>query len=217
MSASGRILIIDYGVGNHQSVANALEVLGYEYELSGEIESIKRAHAYVLPGVGSIGEAMKNLNSRGIVEPLNEEVIRRKKPILGICLGMQMMGESSEEGGHHSALGWIKGRVIKLNSEDNLRIPQVGWNTVHIHQRDPLFTKVNEGANFYFDHSYHFDCDDRYIAGSCDYGGRVTAAIRKDNIFGVQFHPEKSQNNGLRLFRSFFNYVDGLQKAGAHA
>lgn len=205
MSGPGKILIIDYGVGNHRSVANALEVLGYEFELSGDVNAIRQADAYVLPGVGAIGEAMRNLNSRGIIGPLNEEVLRHKKPILGICLGMQMMAGSSEEGGHHTCLGWIEGRVVKLTPGNNFRVPQVGWNTVHIHQRDPLFTKVDEGANFYFDHSYHLQCDNRYVIGSCDYGGKVTAAVRKDNIFGVQFHPEKSQNNGLRIFRAFFN------------
>ena len=213
MSEQKKILIIDYGVGNHQSVANALEVLGYDFELSGDVRAIREAQAYVLPGVGAMAEAMKNLNERGIIEPLTLEVLRNKKPILGICLGMQMMAESSEEGGHHTCLGWIQGQVVKLAPGNNFRVPQVGWNTVHILQRDPLFTKVDEGANFYFDHSYHLDCDDRYVIGSCDYGGKVTAAVRKDNVFGVQFHPEKSQNNGLKVFRSFFNYVDDLQKA----
>lgn len=213
MSHLQKILIIDYGVGNHRSVANALEVLGYDFELSGDIQAIQRADAYVLPGVGAIGEAMKNLNERRIIEPLTQEVLRNKKPILGICLGMQMMAGSSEEGGHHTCLGWIEGRVVKLTPGNNFRVPHVGWNTVHIHERDGLFAKVVEGSNFYFDHSYHLDCDDRYVIGSCDYGGKVTAAVRKDNIFGVQFHPEKSQNNGLKMFRSFFNYVEQLQKA----
>lgn len=216
MSEPKKILIIDYGVGNHRSVANALDVLGYDFELSGDLQAVREACAYVLPGVGSIGEAMKNLKRSNIIEPLTHEVMRNKKPILGICLGMQMMTESSEEGGHHTCLGWIQGRVVKLTPENNFRVPQVGWNTVNIHQRDPLFTKVDEGANFYFDHSYHFVCDDKYVAGSCSYGGKVTAAVRKDNIFGVQFHPEKSQNNGLKLFRSFFNHVHGLDKAAVH-
>lgn len=210
-----KILIIDYGVGNHQSVANALDVLGYDFELSGDVKTIREADAYVLPGVGAIGEAMKNLGARHLIEPLTHEVLRNKKPILGICLGMQMMADSSEEGGHHPALGWIPGRVVKLNPGAGYRVPQVGWNTVHIQKRDPLFARVDEGANFYFDHSYHFACEEKYVIGSCSYGGKVTAAVKKDNIFGVQFHPEKSQTNGLKLFRSFFNYVQDFQKAGA--
>lgn len=205
---SERILIIDYGVGNHQSVANALETLGYAFELSGDIEMIRRAKAYILPGVGAIGEAMKNLEKLKIIDSLTKEVMHNKKPILGICLGMQMMAESSEEGGHHRSLGWIQGRVVKLDPGIGYSVPQVGWNTVHIHEREPLFTKIEEGSNFYFDHSYHFVCDDQCVSASCSYGGKVTAAVRKDNIFGVQFHPEKSQNNGLKVFRSFFNYVN---------
>lgn len=155
-----------------------------------------------------MAEAMKNLNERGIIGPLTHEVLHNKKPILGICLGMQMMAESSDEGGLHKCLGWIEGRVVKLTPGNNFRVPHVGWNTVHIHARDPLFTKVVEGANFYFDHSYQLECDDRYVIGSCSYGGQVTAAVRKNNIFGVQFHPEKSQNNGLRIFRAFLNILD---------
>ncbi|MBL8012936.1 MAG: imidazole glycerol phosphate synthase subunit HisH [Candidatus Omnitrophica bacterium] len=216
MKHSNKILIIDYGIGNHQSVANALDFLGYDFELSGELKAIREAAAYVLPGVGAIGEAMKNLQQRNIIEPLSQEVLGRKKPILGICLGMQMMAEFSEEGGHHPSLGWIPGRVVKLAPESGYRVPHVGWNTVHIHQRNPLFTKVDEGANFYFDHSYHFVCDEKYVAGSCSYGGLMTSAVRKDNIFGVQFHPEKSQNNGLKVFRSFFNYVEDLQRSEAY-
>jgi glutamine amidotransferase len=213
MKGQNKILIIDYEVGNHQSVANVLTTLGYDFELSGEAEAIRWATSYVLPGVGAIGEAMKNLQRLQIIDLLTQEVIGNKKPILGICLGMQMMAESSEEGGLHQCLGWIQGRVVKLEPGHGLRVPQVGWNTVHIHERDPLFTKVDEGANFYFDHSYHFVSDEKFVAASCSYGGNVTAAVRKGNIFGVQFHPEKSQNNGLKVFRSFFNYVDDLQKA----
>ena len=128
-----------------------------------------------------------------------------------------MMAESSQEGGFHRSLGWIEGRVVKLDPGAGFRVPQVGWNTVHIHEREPLFTRLDEGANFYFDHSYHFACDDKFVVASCSYGGKVTAAVRKDNIFGVQFHPEKSQNNGLKIFRSFFNYVDELEKEPSHA
>lgn len=217
MSGQSKILIIDYGVGNHQSVANALAALGYDFELSGEVEAIRRARAYVLPGVGAIGEAMKNLERLKIIDVLRDQVVDQKKPILGICLGMQMMAESSGEGGHFRTLGWIEGQVLKLEPGGSLRVPQVGWNTVHVHSQEPLFTKVDEGANFYFDHSYHFVCDDKFVAASCSYGAKVTAAVRKDNIFGVQFHPEKSQNNGLKLFRSFFNYVDASEKAALHA
>jgi glutamine amidotransferase len=210
-----KIVIIDYGVGNHQSVANALKFLGYEFELSGDSDVIRRAGVYVLPGVGAMSEAMKNLKERNLIGILNEEVLNKKKPILGICLGMQMLAKYSEEDGRHECLGWIDGHVAKITGPSELRVPQVGWNTVHVQAKEPLFTRVEEGANFYFDHSYQFVCPPQYVAASCSYGLDIVAAVHKDNIFGVQFHPEKSQNNGLKLFRSFFNYVNSLSKAVA--
>ena len=214
MTEKHKILIIDYGVGNHQSVANALAYLGYDFELSGDPQAIRNARAYVLPGVGAVGEAMKNLRQRKIIDVLGYEVLEEKKPILGICLGMQIMANSSEEGGQHKTLGWIDGRVVKLDVGKELRVPQVGWNTVHVMKKDPLFTRAQENANFYFDHSYHFVCDEKYVSATCPYGKDIVAAVQKENIFGVQFHPEKSQANGLKVFRSFFNYVEQLHKAG---
>ena len=211
------ILIIDYKVGNHQSVANALARLGYNFRVSGNIEDILNARSYILPGVGAFAEAMNNLRQLGIVQPLQEQVIVCKKPILGICLGMQILADSSEENGFHEGLGWIKGRVLKLNSKKGFRIPHIGWNNLKIIKKDPLFIKTEEYHNFYFDHSFHFTCEDKYITALSNHGTDFVAAVQKDNIFGIQFHPEKSQNNGLKLFRSFFNHIDTLQKALSHA
>ena len=159
-----------------------------------------------------MGEGMKNLKKLNIIGVLEEEVLVKKKPILGICLGMQMLAKTSQEDGLHQCLGWIDGEVKKLDVGPEWRVPHVGWNTVDFKEGNSLFTRVSQGANFYFDHGYHFVCAPQYVNATCRYGKDVVAAVQKDNIFGVQFHPEKSQNNGLRLFRSFFNYTQTLSK-----
>lgn len=203
------VLVIDYKVGNHLSIINALTFLGYNFMVSNKQEDIVNAPSYILPGVGAFGEAMKNLQELGIVDCLNEQVLVKKKPILGICLGMQVMADDSEENGRHRGLGWVAGRVIKIEARENLRVPHVGWNDIEIRKKEPLFARLGDSPNFYFDHSYHFVCDQENIAANCSYGGKITAAVQKGNIFGVQFHPEKSQNNGLKLFRGYFNYLKG--------
>ena len=118
-----------------------------------------------------------------------------------------MLATHSEENGIHEGLNWIEGRVKKLELPEGFRVPHVGWNNVNIDNKAPLFQKNITSTNFYFDHSYHFNCESKYISSWCDYGVKVTASVQKDNIFGVQFHPEKSQSNGLKLFRNFFNFV----------
>lgn len=205
-----KILIIDYGVGNDQSIVNALNFLGYDFLISNKKEDILKSKVYILPGVGAFGEAMKNLNSLGITNLLKEQVLIAKKPILGICLGFQVLANYSEEGGLHKGLGFIKGGVVKLKVNRKFRIPHVGWNTLNIIKKDPLFTGVEENSSFYFDHSYQLKCDEINVSAECSYGSEIVAAIQKDNIFGVQFHPEKSQNNGLKLFRSLLNYIEKI-------
>ncbi len=203
-----RILVVDYKVGNHQSVVNALDALGYNVFVSDRKEDILSADAYVLPGVGAFGEAMKNFNELGIAQTLWDQVMVKKKPILGICLGMQILADYSEENGLHKGLGWIEGGVVRLETKKSFRVPHVGWHNIEIIKKEPLFIKAVEDSTFYFDHSYHFTCENPYVAATCWYGSHVVAAVQKDNIFGVQFHPEKSQNNGLKLFRSFFYYLE---------
>jgi len=207
-STMKKILIIDYKLGNHQSVANALDFLGYKFLISNSISDILRADAYILPGVGAFGEAMKNLTSLKIIDVLEQEVLKRNKPILGICLGMQIMAEDSEENGNFKGLGWIKGHVVKMHPKKGNRIPHVGWNNIKVILKNPLFSRVTGDANYYFDHSYHVICDKKNVAGIVLYGYKMTAAITNNNIFGIQFHPEKSQINGLRLYKSFFNYCN---------
>lgn len=203
-----KILVIDYKVGNHQSVINALNFLGYDFMVSNKRDDIIQAPFYILPGVGAFAEAMRNLHRMGIIEILQEEVLIKKKPLLGICLGMQVLAEDSQENGFHKGLGWIKGHVVRLKEKKGFRVPHVGWNNIRIKRSEPLFMRTKEDANFYFDHSYHFVTDGAYISATCDYGSDIVASVQKDNIFGVQFHPEKSQTTGLKLFRSFFNCIE---------
>ena len=208
MAAQPNIVLIDYGVGNTQSVANAIRRLGYKKIFISDSENvIKKADAIILPGVGAFEEAVNNLRLRNLDKILNEQVIVKGIPILGICVGMQLFATTSEENGLHSGLNWIQGDVRKLKLPKEYSIPHVGWNDVVSSKNDPIFTNNQELNNFYFDHSYFFDCDDSTIIAYCEYGMKVTAAVKKENIFGVQFHPEKSQNTGLRLFRGFFNSI----------
>lgn len=202
------IVIIDYGIGNTHSVSNAIKYLDYKNIIISDDENIiHKADALILPGVGAFEECIGNLKNRKLDIILNEAVIVNKKPILGICVGMQLMATYSEENGLHNGLDWIKGSVKKINVPKPLAVPHVGWNDVSNKNESILFNSNPENANFYFDHSYHFVCDEQYVSGYCDYGTRITAAVERENIFGVQFHPEKSQNNGLKLFRSFFNSI----------
>ena len=202
------IVIVDYGVGNTHSVWNAIKALGYKkLNISADEKDISRADVLILPGVGAFDACVKNLKERHLNTILHEAVILQKKPILGICVGMQLMATMSEENGEHKGLNWIPGRVIKLDLSANYAVPHVGWNDISQQLQSPLFSRTAESPHFYFDHSYHYKCDHKYITARCDYGVQVTAAIERDNIYGVQFHPEKSQTNGLKLFRGFFNAV----------
>lgn len=203
-----RIVIVDYGVGNTHSVANAIGSLGYKkLKVSSQKSVIADADALILPGVGAFEACASNLKERDLVSILNKEVLVNKKPILGICIGMQLLANQSEENGLHDGLGWINGRIKKLELPKSFAVPHVGWNDVIADPSNNLFLRNDQHSNFYFDHSYYFDCDEENIIAVCDYGIKVTAAVQKENIFGVQFHPEKSQTNGLKLFRSFFNYI----------
>ena len=203
-----RIVIIDYGVGNTYSVSNAIRLLGYKrLRISDKEEEIDNADVIILPGVGAFEACVNNLKERSLIPILNEQVLIKKKPILGICVGMQLLASLSEENGEHEGLGWIEGRVKKLQLPEQFAVPHVGWNDVIMKKDSPIFNRNSQNSNFYFDHSYSFNCDEKYIVGYCNYGIKVTAAVQYENIFGVQFHPEKSQTSGLKLFRGFFNSI----------
>lgn len=201
------ITIVDYKAGNLRSVAKAFEFLGAEARVSALPEDILNAEKLVLPGVGAFGDGMKNLRDSLLLEPLRKAVLSDKKPILGVCLGMQLFAESSEEGGLHKGLGWIEGRVKKLEPGiSSLKVPHVGWNSVAPKEEAILFRNIQPNPSFYFVHSYAVDCknaDD--VAATCNYGNDFTVAIQKENLFGLQFHPEKSQKDGLRVLENFIS------------
>ncbi len=203
------ILVIDYNMGNVHSVLKALETTGEDVLLSNRKEDLQRAEAIVLPGVGAFGVGISNLKKLDLIGTLNEEVLAKKKPFLGICLGMQLLAEESEEFGKHQGLGWIPARVKKFDfSPHPMRVPHVGWNNLLIEKEDPLFRGLKNYPDFYFVHSYFMDCDEpETVIAKCDYGRPFAAAVQKENIFGVQFHPEKSQRAGLTVIKNFVDYV----------
>lgn len=197
------ITVVDYGMGNLRSVHNALKLLGEDVIITGNPSEILQAERLILPGVGAFGLAMHNLRQRGLVEALNEKVLHHGTPILAICLGMQLLAESSTEHGNHTGLGWIKGRVQKFEVEP-LRVPHVGWNEILPQQDSPLFKGLDGNKEFYFVHSFHYVPDDpSVVAATAHYGYEFVCAVQQGNIFGTQFHPEKSQANGLRLLENF--------------
>ena len=203
------IVIVDYGVGNTFSVSNVMRKLDYKkIRISANAREIIEADALILPGVGAFGACAANLRERHLDDILEEAVLGRHVPILGICVGMQLMATVGEENGQHSGLNWIPGRVVRLEPPGGEAVPHVGWNDVATTFDSPLFARTKDRSNFYFDHSYEYICDEQSdVIGLCDYGKPVVAAISRGKIFGVQFHPEKSQVEGLKLFRGFFNMV----------
>jgi|SRR3989338_9608504 len=199
------VLIIDYQMGNVGSVKNALDFLGVENKISNVLTDIKRATHLILPGVGSFGEGMKKLKKLGLIDTLKEEVVDNKKPFLGICLGMQLLAQNGEEGGLNSGLGWIDGRTKKFNiNEKKFTIPHVGWDDIFINDKEEsLFKGINSNV-FYFAHSYIFEVkNSKNIAAFCEYGEKFCAVVKKDNILGTQFHPERSQKSGLKILENF--------------
>ena len=201
------IIIIDYGMGNLRSVYNALDLLGAEVQISDSPDEILAAERLILPGVGAFGLAMHNLRERGLIEALNKKVIQERTPILAICLGMELLAEESNEHGIHQGLGWLPGKIRFFDNVGDLRVPHVGWNDIEIQGDPPLFRGLNSDRSFYFVHSYYFDTDDEsIIAAKTDYGFDFVSAVHRHNIFGTQFHPEKSQNAGLQILRNFMTW-----------
>lgn len=196
--------VIDYGLGNLRSVRGAVERLGFDCEVSTDPHVLRRADKLILPGVGAFGDGMRNLHERNLVAPLTDMVQDSKIPILGICLGFQLLAQSSAEFGAHHGLGWIPGTVVRLQpSDSDLRVPHVGWNEF-VRTRDCiLFDDVPDDALFYYVHSFYLKTDPSVEVGTCPYGEPVTAAIQQANVFGTQFHPEKSQRHGMTVLNNF--------------
>ncbi len=202
------IAVIDYGMGNLRSVGKALEYVGADVVITGEPSKLKDSRALVLPGVGAFRDAVKNLKGKGIWDVVIEEV-KKGKPLLGICLGLQLLFEKSYEFGETEGLGLIKGEVIKFNLPPEFKIPHMGWNQVFKKKESPLLEGIKEGEFFYFVHSYYVKPEEEgVVLTKTDYGGLFfTSSIEKDNVFATQFHPEKSQRAGLKLLENFVKLV----------
>ena len=210
------VAIVDYGSGNLRSAAKAFEramaeaALGESVVVTGDPAVVARASHIVLPGVGAFGDCGRGLNALpGMAETLSRAVIEAGRPFLGICVGMQLLADVGREHGEHPGLGWISGEVVRLTPADpELKIPHMGWNDLRVRRPDhPLLAGIATGAHAYFVHSYGFvPTDADAVLASVDYGGAVVAVVGRDNIAGTQFHPEKSQEAGLRLIRNFLKW-----------
>lgn len=219
--AKGTVAIIDYGSGNLRSAAKAFEHvikdegLNFKVQITNKAEDILKASQIVLPGQGAFGDCMQGLSGlEGMVEALQESVIDKSIPFLGICVGMQLMATRGLEHGIHKGLDWVAGQVVPLQPEDKaLKIPHMGWNELVVpspgDQDNSHFVlrSIKNGENYYFVHSFVFECDyNHHILGMTDYGGLFPAVVGRDNMVGVQFHPEKSQDAGLRLISDFLHW-----------
>lgn len=207
ISKNINITILDYGVGNVTSIKNCLEHLEYQnISISNEISKLKKCERIILPGVGAFHEASVKLLQSKLGQQINELVIEKNIPVLGICLGMQIMATRGYENGSENGLNWIQGSVIRIPSSGNIKIPHVGWNNISLskHNTSNLLDGMDENSTFYFDHSYYFEVKENTdIIAYTNYSKLLPVAVNKKNIYGVQFHPEKSQRNGLILFRNF--------------
>lgn len=205
-----KIVIINYGMGNLGSIQNMLKYIGIESIISSNVTDIENADKLVLSGVGAFDSGMRNISDLGFISVLNNKVLNDKTPILGICLGMQLFAKSSEEG-KLSGLGWIDADTIKFNFDNEfgkLKIPHMGWNLVNVQRDSVLFKDMLEESRFYFVHSYHLDCkEEEETVSTTNYGYDFPSAIEKENIFGVQFHPEKSHKFGMRILKNFIEMV----------
>ena len=198
------IAIIDYGVGNLFSLSSSFKAIGADTVVTGDAKTIKRADKIILPGVGAFGDAIKKLRSTGLDKVIIEEAKNGKK-IMGICLGMQMLFEKSYEYGEYEGLGLIKGEVVSMENRlpQNLKIPHIGWNALIFKNENPLFKYINNGDCVYFVHSYYAETTDNALLATAVYGKELTAAVASGNVFGCQFHPEKSGNVGLNILKAF--------------
>ena len=206
------IVIIDYGMGNPASILNMIRKVGGEAILSSSVQDINAATAIILPGVGSFDNGIIKLKNLGVLETLKKRMLQDNIPFLGVCLGMQLLFETSEEG-DEKGLGYISGSVAKFNfvkrqeQQKKMRVPHMGWNEISA-KDDLLFKGLIENARFYFVHSYYVNClDDGHSLANCYYGHTFTCAVRKNNIYGVQFHPEKSHKFGMQLFKNFLEII----------
>lgn len=200
------IHIVDYGLGNLASIRNMLHRIRIRSEITDDPKAVRTADRLILPGVGAFQRGMENIRSRGLFDALGEAVVARRVPILGICLGMQLLTRHSEEG-DADGLGWIEADTVRFRLEDvdaSLKVPHMGWRDVRATQSEPLFEGYERQPRFYFVHSYHVVCDEAAdVAATAHYGHDVVCAVQRGNVLGVQFHPEKSHAFGMQMLRNF--------------
>ncbi len=200
------IAIIDYGVGNLFSLKSSFKAIGEEAIVTNDIKVIHEADRIILPGVGAFEDAAKKLQNSGMADVLLKECAEGK-PVMGICLGMQLLFEKSYEFGEHKGLGLIKGSIVPFEGKiaKDFRIPHIGWNSLKLYNNSPIFYELSDGDYVYFVHSYFADCDKSNVIATSDYGMEFTAAVQKDNVYGCQFHPEKSGSIGMKILKGFCN------------
>ena len=200
------ITIVDYGMGNLGSIRNTFQRLNIESQITSKPEDIINAKKIILPGVGAFDRGMHNINERGLLPALQTSVFTNHVPILGICLGMQLLSNRSDEG-QTEGLGWIDAETIRFmfdKMDTNRKIPHIGWNSINLKQEDPIVSGVNSDDRFYFVHSYHIsDIDEKLVIGTTDYGYIFPSLIRQDNIWGIQCHPERSHQSGFKILQNF--------------
>ena len=204
-----KIALIDYGSGNIQSAYKALELVSnYKKKISviSNSKDLLKVDKIILPGVGAFADCIKGLKSiSGMIDILNEVILEKKKPFLGICVGMQLLATEGKEKGNHKGLGWITGKVIKIKKNKKIKIPHMGWNTVKVTSKHPIIKRKKFES--YFVHSYNFICKNKKnVLATCDYQQKITAIVGKENIIGTQFHPEKSQKVGLEILKNFVSW-----------
>lgn len=203
------IAIIDYDAGNIKSVEKALHYIGEETIVTRDRETLLKADKVILPGVGSFGQAMENLHRYGLV-PVIREIRDNGTPFLGICLGLQLLFESSEESPGVEGLGLLKGKIVKIPPREGLKIPHMGWNSLHLQNEGRLFRNVPEGSYVYFVHSYYLRAEEpEIVKATADYSACIHASVEKDNLFACQFHPEKSSRWGLEILKNFASIEKG--------
>jgi glutamine amidotransferase len=202
--------ILDYGVGNIKAFSNIFHFLNIPYRIIKDSKELRQMSRFILPGVGAFDSVMNKLESSCFLEELNEEVIHKKKPFLGVCVGMQILARMSEEG-VKPGLDWIPGKVVKFKSgfeKQNVVVPQIGWNTIHFSEDEKIFKNIPQNSRFYFLHSFYYIPEHlENSLSTTDHGVLFSSAVRKNNIFGLQFHPEKSHKNGIILLRNFAEYT----------
>ena len=196
------IAIIDYDAGNIKSVEKALQYLGEEAVITRDAGEILMADKVVLPGVGAFGDAMEKLNRYGLV-PVIHEVVEKGIPFLGICLGLQLMFESSEEAPGVEGLGLLKGKIVRIPEGDGLKVPHMGWNSLNFPKEGRLFAGIPENSYVYFVHSYYLQAEEDIVTATAEYGVTIHASVEKGNVFACQFHPEKSSHTGLTILKNF--------------